>query len=290
MGDKDTYRDDHRDDYRRGGYRDHRNSGGGYRQDYNGYRGGSGRGRGYRSGSGGGGYDRRQQQQGSRHFQSSYVGQKRGRDEPEALDPKRQVIKRLMKIGEPGQFSETDKTTAGDTPEKTVENALWALKQEIKHKTENLNEIVLEAVISCSHKAAHYAVLLGLLHSENPDWVAALLSDAGKRFESELAAGDVRGPRLLLRLFSCLTGTSVLHSADVLGLMERVLEVAQAQATAGVDPSGLTWQLWSDQLVYAVLGGLVWGGAHLAGPVAADQHSRVLDRAAEYMAARPIQV
>lgn len=29
-----------------------------------------------------------------------------------------------------------DPTSAGDTPEKTVENALWALKQEIKHKTD----------------------------------------------------------------------------------------------------------------------------------------------------------
>jgi hypothetical protein len=33
---------------------------------------------------------------------------------------------------------QSDKTVAGDTPEKTIENALWAFKQEIKHKTENV--------------------------------------------------------------------------------------------------------------------------------------------------------
>lgn len=32
-----------------------------------------------------------------------------------------------------------DKTNSGDTPEKTIENALWAFKQEIKHKTENVS-------------------------------------------------------------------------------------------------------------------------------------------------------
>lgn len=34
---------------------------------------------------------------------------------------------------------QSDKTSAGDTPEKTIENALWAFKQEIKHKTDNVS-------------------------------------------------------------------------------------------------------------------------------------------------------
>lgn len=57
---------------------------------------------------------------------------------------------------------------------------------------------------------------------------------------------------------------------------------------AGVDPSGSTWQPWTDQLVYAVLAGLVWGGARLA--AAEEEHARVMEAAAAYMAARPIQV
>lgn len=57
---------------------------------------------------------------------------------------------------------------------------------------------------------------------------------------------------------------------------------------AGVDPSGSTWQPWTDQLVYAVLAGLVWGGAKLA--AAEEEHARVMEAAAAYMAARPIQV
>jgi hypothetical protein len=57
---------------------------------------------------------------------------------------------------------------------------------------------------------------------------------------------------------------------------------------AGSDPSGSTWQLWTDQLVYAVLAGLVWGGAKLA--AASEEHARVMEAVETYMSARPIQV
>ncbi|KAF6253367.1 armadillo-type protein [Scenedesmus sp. NREL 46B-D3] len=182
----------------------------------------------------------------------------------------------------------TDKTNAGDTPEKTIENALWAFKQEIKHKTDNLNAVLLEAVASCSHKTLHYALLLGLLHGENPDWVNGFVAAAGQRFESELAAGRVDGPRLLLRLFACLSRASVLHHADVVGLLQRLLEAAHSLATAGSDPSGLTWQPWCDQLAYMVLGALVWGGLPLQEGCPAE-HSSLLEAVSSYMAARPVQ-
>jgi hypothetical protein len=40
--------------------------------------------------------------------------------------------------------------------------------------------------------------------------------------------------------------------------------------------------------VYAVLGGLVWGGAKLA--AAAEEHARVMEAVEGYMTARPIKV
>lgn len=61
-----------------------------------------------------------------------------------------------------------------------------------------------------------------------------------------------------------------------------------ALQSTGTDPSGATWQPWTDQLVYAVLGGLVWGGAKLA--EAEEEHARVMAAVGQYMAARPIQV
>ncbi len=86
---------------------DKRRGSGGYYREQQHHRGGGG----YHRGGGGG--DRRQQQ--PQRYQSSYVGQKRGRDEPEALDPKKQFIKRLMKLGEPGPLAEVGGTGAGDT-------------------------------------------------------------------------------------------------------------------------------------------------------------------------------
>jgi hypothetical protein len=58
---------------------------------------------------------------------------------------------------------------------------------------------------------------------------------------------------------------------------------------AGADPSGLTWQPWADQLVYMVLGALVWGGLALQDACPAE-HSSLMDALGSYMAARPMQV
>lgn len=41
-----------------------------------------------------------------------------------------------------------DKTIAGDSPEKTLDNALWACKQEIKHHTENVRSQVSSSSIT----------------------------------------------------------------------------------------------------------------------------------------------
>jgi hypothetical protein len=73
----------------------------------------------------------------------------------------------------------------------------------------------------------------GLLHGESPDWVGSFVAAAGQRFEAELAAGQVDGPRLLLRLFACLSRACVLHHADVVGLMQRLVEVAHSLAASG---------------------------------------------------------
>jgi hypothetical protein len=222
--------------------------------------------------------------------------------------------------------------------------------------------MAFSAAAVCRYDCCHPCP--GLLHGENPDWVTSFVAAAGQRFESELAAGQVDGPRLLLRLFACLSRASVLHHADVLGLLQRLVDVAAGLAAAGGahmwlrccssvsynalcmcitigacrkllytayhicirlhvksrashhlfgccgwfqheqtlvnmcvrvwllaggDPSVLTWQPWSDQLVYMVLGALVWGGLALQEGCPAE-HSSLLEAVSSYMAARPMQV
>lgn len=197
--------------------------------------------------------------------------------------------------------------------------------------------------------------------------MSSFIAAAGQRYEQELQAGEVAGPRILLRLFACLTHTAVLHPTDVLALMERTVEVAIKQATsgagilaatqsalkqlcgrlgtcvpahhgfvpsivkkvisntrinafllgvhtlqhshqinlmlnhcwpcslwlvsvaAGADPSGITWQPWCDQLVYGVMGGLVWGGPGLKSS-AAEEHEALMQKIEQYMHSRPTQV
>lgn len=63
--------------------------------------------------------------------------------------------------------------------------------------------------------------------------MTSLLEAAGSTFAQQLAGGSVSGPRLLLRFFACLAHSAVLLPADVLSLMERLMEVAQGQVDAG---------------------------------------------------------
>lgn len=79
----------------------------------------------------------------------------------------------------------------------------------------------------------------GMVNVEDAEWVKGLMEAAGNTFAQQLADGQVNGPRLLLRFFAALTHTSVLLPADVLSLMERIMEVAQAQAAAGTSVLGL---------------------------------------------------
>lgn len=84
-----------------------------------------------------------------------------------------------------------------------------------------------------------------MVNVEEAEWVKGLTEAAGNAFAQQLSEGVVNGPRLLLRFFAALTHTSVLLPADVLSLMERVLEVAQAQAAAGGQGEGRVAELCS---------------------------------------------
>jgi hypothetical protein len=78
-----------------------------------------------------------------------------------------------------------------------------------------------------------------MVNVEDTEWVKGLMEAAGNTFAQQLDEGQVNGPRLLLRFFAALTHTSVLLPADVLSLMERIMEVAQGQSAAGTPVLGL---------------------------------------------------
>lgn len=72
-----------------------------------------------------------------------------------------------------------------------------------------------------------------MVNVDEPDWVKLVVEAAGNAFAQQLCEGQANRPRLLLRWFAALTRSSVLLPADVLSLMERLLEVAQGHASAG---------------------------------------------------------
>jgi nuclear cap-binding protein subunit 1 len=58
---------------------------------------------------------------------------------------------------------------------------------------------------------------------------------------------------------------------------------------AGVDPSGATWQPWTDFLAYAAMAALPWCGRELAA-ACPDQLSELLQKIETYVTVRPVQL
>ncbi|GFH23184.1 MIF4G domain-containing protein, partial [Haematococcus lacustris] len=94
--------------------------------------------------------------------------------------------------------------------------------------------------------------------------------------------------RLLLRWLASLPPVSLLHASEVAGLLQALVQRALDVSKQGVDPSGHSWQPWSDWLVGSVLAALPWAGAELS--VACPAEWAALSGLVEaYLAARPIQ-
>ncbi|GBF87915.1 nuclear cap-binding subunit 1 [Raphidocelis subcapitata] len=218
---------------------------------------------------------------GQDRYHQGRTGHKRGREEGPPEDPKRAVIRSLLRLGEPQD--------SRDTPEGTIMPAVNALRRELGRKTPGLEELVIEAAVGASTKTTHLALVVGLLRLWEQKWVDALAAAAVEDCSRALAAG---GPgrdraRLLVRWLACLVAPGVVSGASVARLLGELLDAARAGAEAGAgDGGGAAWQPWADHLAYCAVAALPWAGGDLA-DAAPDELGAVLEAAEAYMAARP---
>lgn len=230
--------------------------------------------------------DRRgpQDRRGQRPYQPSYVGNKRGREEQAPADPKRELIKQLLNLGEPQDPK--------DTPEGTIMPAVRALKQEIAQQMPGLDELVIEVVCGASTKTTHVALVIGLTRMWEHDWVDSLVRRAVEECSKALEAGGEGRDRarLLARWLSCLVGPGVVTGTSAARLLLDLVGAANkaAEAGAATDPSGGTWQPWTDHLAYCALGALPWAGADLATSAPGDL-GVLMDAIEKYMGARVVE-
>ncbi|GLI58592.1 hypothetical protein VaNZ11_000320, partial [Volvox africanus] len=237
---------------------------------------------GMEGGRGGGGYQR------------SYIG-KRGREEgpdgqPPKLSPQHLLVAKLLGVCDRNTGSGRDNWT----DERFFDDLLKSCRRDLEHGGDNVAALLVEAAVEVSFKTQHYALVLGVLNTERPDFsrriTAAVISD----LRDCLAAPEPRIYRAkqLLRFLAALHAVNVIPASWLLAAFTSLVQAASsalAQATAlateqgniaagvddaeelgvsgvgvGVEAPGAAVQPWSDFLVYVVLVALPWCGRDLA--------------------------
>ncbi|KAK9846278.1 hypothetical protein WJX81_000837 [Elliptochloris bilobata] len=161
------------------------------------------------------------------------------------------------------------------------------LARDLVTKGAALRRIILDCAVELSPKTPVYATLIGLLNTDNPQFVAELVALAQAEFNEAVAAPDRHKARMLLRLFAALVVANVLHPSSVVAALQQVVDAAIAVAEAGgTADSGRGWQPYADHLAYAALAALPWGGSELADSAPAEV-GRLFESAERYMGMRP---
>ncbi|GLC43068.1 hypothetical protein PLESTB_000866500 [Pleodorina starrii] len=298
----------------RGGYG--RGGGGG---GYGGHGGGPHGMEGGRGGGGGGG-----------GYQRSYIGGKRGREDgpegqPPKLSPQHVLVAKLLGVCDRNTGSGRDNWT----DERFFDDLLKSCRRDLEHGGDNVASILVEAAVEVSFKTQHYALVLGILNTERPDFARRIASAVISDLRDCLAAPEPRSYRAkqLLRFLAALHAVSVIPASWLLAALAGLVQAASgalAQATAaehghgaagaddvdgemagggggGGSAAAAAVQPWSDYLVYAALAALPWCGRDLAAEESvgggADgggggglSLAGLLAMVESYMAARPVCV
>ena len=129
----------------------------------------------------------------------------------------------------------------------------------------------------------------GLLNVEEPELAESLVQLLGAQLQQAISVqGDgLRKARLLLRFAAGLVVVGTVQPASVLAALAAFVDAAVAIADAAPPgDDGRTWQPYADQLVYAALAALPFGGPELA-EAAPEQLQGLLSAATAYVEKRP---
>ncbi|GFR42954.1 hypothetical protein Agub_g3845 [Astrephomene gubernaculifera] len=228
-------------------------------------------------------------------YQRSYIGGKRGREEgpegqPPKLSPQHLLVAKLLGVCDRNTGSARDSWT----DERFFDDLLKSCRRDLEHGGDNVAWLLVEAAVEVSFKTQHYALVLGILNTERPDFSRRVTSAVIADLRDCLAAPDPSPARnhrakQLLRFLAALHAVNVVPAEWLLAALTEVTTaaadgLAQAAAAAaaeeppmgGMDEEGMgggggggsaaasAVQPWSDFLVYSVLAALPWCGRDLA--------------------------
>ncbi|MEW5299603.1 MAG: hypothetical protein WDW36_002600 [Sanguina aurantia] len=198
---------------------------------------------------------------------------------PLKVKPEEILVTKLLNLCEKNQG-----TT--QTIEHFFEDILRSCKKDIEYKGEHVLRLVLESAVQLSTKTQHYALLVGLLNTEHQAFIGSLVGKAFTDFSTSLGHGERDRARLLLRFIASMAVVNVVACSSVVALLRSVVDGAIAVGVSAADPSGASWQPYTDFLVYSVLAAMPWCASDLGGECPVEFASLMAALQA-YMDARP---
>jgi len=123
---------------------------------------------------------------------------------------------------------------------------------------------------------------------ENGELVKKLLKAICDEFVLSLQEASLLRSRMLIRLLCAFIPWRVITTQSLFNLLNRILDRVLNLFESNGDPTGRSWQPWTDHLVHIVLMGLPWGGTDLMQGELQEQWTQLFQKIQTYIDGRPI--
>jgi nuclear cap-binding protein subunit 1 len=103
-------------------------------------------------------------------------------------------------------------------------------------------KLIVEAAVEISFKTQHYALVIGLIQTEKPEFAGRVVARVISEAEAALATRNNFRAKQLLRFLAALAAVSVVTGEWLLSALGAIVDVALGTAQSGTLEALVTWQ------------------------------------------------
>eukprot|EP00210_Caulerpa_lentillifera_P002221 g2134.t1 len=154
---------------------------------------------------------------------------------------------------------------------------------------EKLLECLIDCVVELPTKTVDYVALIAVMKLEYSELIEKLLMKIRDEFILALQDSVLLRSRILLRLLCAFIPWRIITPHSFLNLLNQIMEHVMNVLNTNEDPTGRSWQPWTDHLVHIILISLPWGGTTLLQGDLLQEWNQLFQNAQTYINDRPIQ-
>jgi nuclear cap-binding protein subunit 1 len=161
-----------------------------------------------------------------------------------------------------------------------VETCFSYLARDLPHSGSEILALLMQCVEELPHKDPLYGALVGLINTEDTEFVAKVVAQTHAGIQEALDTDNCNKLRILTRFLTVLMCSGVVAPSSLIELYEAL--VSSAATTVDEENGNPEWQSRADFYVFCILASLPWGGMELAERVP-EELDRVLNGVEAYL-------